>query len=45
MFILPVMKLILLAVCFAVVWGFISTGQVSLAIAVICMVIISLLTA
>jgi len=44
-FLMPIMKGTLLAVCFAVVWGFLASGQVSLALAVICMTIISLLTA
>lgn len=45
MFLIPAMKFIFVAVCIAVVWGFISSGQVSLALAVICMGIITLLTA
>mgnify|MGYP007057083291 CR=1 FL=1 len=45
MFLIPAMKFLLLAVCFAVVWGFLASGQVSLALAVVCITIISLLTA
>jgi len=45
MFLMSFAKAVLLATCLAVVWGFMNSGQISLALAVGCMGAISLLTA
>jgi len=45
MILLNTAKLLLIAVSVAVVWAFLSNAQISLALATICITIISLLTA
>jgi len=45
MFLMTAMKFLLIATGLAVIWGFLSSGQIPMSLAIACIVIISLLTA